>query len=44
MKSMSFVMRNYDSSFTPYTSPFLASTTYCNQDLHIGIEVRFVRR
>ena len=35
---MSFLQRKED-TFTPYTSPFCRSTTYCNQDVHIGVEV-----
>lgn len=34
---MSFLQR--DTLHTPYTSPFCRSTTYCNQDVHIGVEV-----
>ncbi|GBF99836.1 pyruvate kinase [Raphidocelis subcapitata] len=36
MRAMSFLQR--DSVHTPYTSPFCRSTTYCNQDVHIGVE------
>ena len=39
MKAMSFLHRTED-SHTPMTSPFLENTTYCNQDVHIGVQAR----
>jgi hypothetical protein len=38
MRSMSFLQRD-PSRLTMYVSPFAASTTYCNQDVHIGVDV-----
>lgn len=38
MRAMSFLMRKEDTC-SAYTSPFCRSTTYCNQDVHIGVEV-----
>jgi hypothetical protein len=35
---MSFLQRD-TSKVCTYSSPFCASTTYCNQDVHIGVEV-----
>jgi hypothetical protein len=39
MRAMSFLQRAED-RHTPYSSPFCGNTTYCNQDVHIGIDVR----
>jgi hypothetical protein len=38
MRAMSFLHRRAD-QHTPYSSPFCRHTTYCNQDVHIGVEV-----
>ncbi|KAI8465728.1 MAG: pyruvate kinase [Monoraphidium minutum] len=37
MRAMSFLQRKED-AHTAYSSPFCRSTTYCNQDVHIGVE------
>lgn len=39
MRAMSFHLHQDDDRPSEYTSPFCASTTYCNQDVHIGVEV-----